>query len=137
MQNLTYFDEALKIDYLPVIREQLNHSTILLDKLQRNERDVQGKQWQLVAHYMRNSGVGGGSETGLPTAGYQNYKNPYGNVRYNRGRISVSGKTLNELGHFSQRWGLKHFSEFGGHPVLCFRGQENTERNARWRACND
>ncbi len=93
-QNLTNFDEALKIDYLPVIRKQLNDSTYLLVKLQRNERDVSGKRWQLTAHYQRNTGVGAGSETGLPTAGEQKYKNPYGNVRYNRGRISISGPVM-------------------------------------------
>lgn len=93
-QNLTNFDEALKIDYLPVIRKQLNDETILLNKLQRNEKDVSGKRWQLVAHYQRNSGVGAGSETGLPTAGNQAYKNPYGTVKYNRGRIQVSGPSM-------------------------------------------
>jgi len=94
MQTLTYFDEALRIDYLPVIREQLNNSNYLMSKLRRNERDVSGKEWRGVAHYGRNSGVGGGSETSLPTAGYQAYKNPYGTVKYTRGRISVSGPTM-------------------------------------------
>jgi len=93
-QNLSNFDEALKIDYLPVVQEQLNHATVLLDKIQRNERDVSGKQWQLTAHYGRNSGVGAGSETGLPTAGNQSYLNPYGGVKYNRGRIQVSGPVM-------------------------------------------
>lgn len=93
-QNLSNFDEALKIDYLPVIRKQLNDATILLSKIQRNERDVSGKQWQLVAHYQRNSGIGAGSETGLPTAGQQKYENPYGVVKYNRGRIQISGPVM-------------------------------------------
>ena len=93
-QNLTYFDEALKIDYLPVVREQLENSSVLSQKLRRNERDVSGKRWQTVAHYMRNSGVGSGSETGLPTAGQQRYANPYGVVKYTRGRIQVSGPVM-------------------------------------------
>lgn len=93
-QNLSNFDAALKIDYLPVIRQQLNHATVLMDKLVRNEKDVQGKRWQLTVHHERNSGVGAGSETGLPTAGQQLYKNPYGNVKYNRGRIQVSGPVI-------------------------------------------
>lgn len=93
-QSLTYFDEALRIDYLPTIRKQLNDATVLLNKVERDQENVKGKQWQLVAHYQRNSGVGAGSETSLPTAGYQNYKNPYGNVRYNRGRIQVSGPVM-------------------------------------------
>lgn len=93
-QTLSGFDTALKIDYLPVIRKQLNESTVLLNKVQRNERDVSGKQWQLTAHYQRNSGVGAGSETGLPTAGQQAYVNPYGVVKYNRARIQVSGPVI-------------------------------------------
>ncbi|MFA5036099.1 MAG: phage major capsid protein [Candidatus Izemoplasmatales bacterium] len=93
-QNLTYFAEALKIDYLPVIREQLNNSSAFLTTVQRNEKDVSGSRWQLTAHYQRNSGVGAGDETTLPTAGQQKYKNPYGNVKYNRGRIEVSGPVM-------------------------------------------
>lgn len=93
-QTLTNFDEALRTDYLPVIRQQLNHKTILADKIQRNSEDVYGKEWKMVAHYQRNSGVGSGSETGLPTAGEQKYKNPYGTVKYLRGRIQISGPTM-------------------------------------------
>lgn len=93
-QNLSNFDAALREDYLPVIREQLNNQTYLMTKLRRNERDVYGKDWKGVAHYGRNSGVGGGSETGLPTAGQQAYKNPYGTVKYTRGRIQVSGPVM-------------------------------------------
>ena len=114
-QNLSNFDAALKIDYLPVIREQLNNSSILLNKVQRNERDVTGKEWRMTAHYARNSGVGAGSETALPTAGNQAYLNPYDTVAYNRARIQVSGRISNKLGHLIQRCICKNFSEFGEH----------------------
>lgn len=93
-QNLSNFDAALKIDYLPVIREQLNNETILLATIQRNERDVSGKNWYLTAHYQRNSGIGSGAETALPTAGNQAFANPYGSVRYTRGRVQVSGPVM-------------------------------------------
>jgi len=94
-QNLDHFDEALKIDYLPVIRDQLDNGTILMNKIRRNERDVSGKRWQITTHIGRNSGLGSGAEEGaLPTAGYQDYANPYGNVKYIRGRIQVSGPTI-------------------------------------------
>ena len=93
-QNLTNFDEALKIDYLPVVRDQLNNARILSSKIERNERDVQGKNWQMFTHVGRNSGVGSGTETGLPTAGQQEYLNPSGNVKYLRGRIQISGKLI-------------------------------------------
>lgn len=93
-QTLSNFDEALKIDYLPVVREQLDNATVLLNKVQRNERDVSGKRWQLTTHTTRTSGIGSGTETGLPTAGNQSYANPYGTVKYTRGRIQVSGPTI-------------------------------------------
>ena len=93
-QNLSNFDAALKIDYLDLIREQLNNKTILLNTLTRNERDVSGKEWRMVTHHGRSSGAGAGSETGLPTAGNQSYANPYGPVKYNRGRIEVSGPSM-------------------------------------------
>ena len=115
-QNLTNFDAALKIDYLPVIREQLNNSSILLNRVQRNERDVTGKRWQMTAHYARNSGVGAGAETNLPTAGHQAHLNPYDTVAYNRARIQISG--LYNMGHLAQRCACKIFSEFDEHPDL-------------------
>jgi hypothetical protein len=93
-QTLSNFDQALKIDYLPVVREQLNNAKILSSRVRRNERDVSGKRWQMTTHYGRSSGIGAGTETGLPTAGNQSYLNPYGNVKYNRGRIQVSGPTI-------------------------------------------
>ena len=95
MQNLSRFAEALKYDYLPVVREQLNLDTILMNKIVRNERDVSGSRWQLTAHYQRNSGVGSRPDDGtLPTATRQRYANPYGNVKYHYGRISVTGPVM-------------------------------------------
>jgi hypothetical protein len=93
-QNLTNVDEALRYDYRPTIREQLYMDFILLNKLTRNSEDVSGKRWQLVAHYGRTTGVGAGSETALPTAGNQGYKNPYDTVKYQRARIQVSGPSM-------------------------------------------
>ena len=93
-QTLDNFSEALRIDYLPVVRSQLVNANILTSKIARNERDVSGSQWRMVTHILRNSGVGSGTETGLPTAGQQEYANPYGVIKYTRGRIQVSGKWI-------------------------------------------
>lgn len=103
MQTLSTFDQALKIDYLPRIREQLNLETILMNKIVRNERDVSGKQWQLTAHYQRNSGIGARADNGtLPAATQQKYLNPSGVVAYNYGRISVTGRLI-KLGPLSEK----------------------------------
>jgi len=93
-QTLTNFSEALKVDYLPVVRDQLNNARILSSRIERNERDVSGSRWQLTTHVGRSSGVGSGTESGLPTAGNQEYLNPYGNVKYTRGRIQVTGPVI-------------------------------------------
>ena len=94
-QTLSNFDEVLKSDYLPAIREQLNHETILMNNIQRNEESVTGKEWKMAAHYGRNSGVGARPDNGtLPTAGNQAYKNPYDSVKFNYARITVTGPTM-------------------------------------------
>lgn len=94
-QSLSNYDEALKIDYLPVIREQLNMKTILMNRIVRNERDFQGKRWNLTAHVSRNAGIGARPDAGtLPTAGQQAYLNPYDVTAYNYGRINLTGPVM-------------------------------------------
>ena len=56
--NLTTYDEVLKTFYLPAIREQLNHSTILADIIDTNETDVSGKDATINMHYGRTTGTG-------------------------------------------------------------------------------
>jgi len=104
--TISTLGETLKIDYLPVVREQLNNATVLLAKAQKNTEDVYGKQWQLTVHYGRNSGVGARAERGtLPSAGNQSYKNPYGAVKYNYGKIELTGKSLTmRLGPLMERF---------------------------------
>ena len=93
--NLTTYDEVLKRFYLPAIREQLNHDTILADILETNEEDVSGKEATINMHYGRTTGTGARADGGdLPTANYQKHKTCTVPMRYNYGRVSFTGPTI-------------------------------------------
>lgn len=93
--TLTTFDAILKNQYLGPIREQLNNSCVLYSRLEKNEDSVVGKNFTIPLHYGRNEGVGARGEGGaLPTAGNQAYKECIVPMRYQYGRIQISGPTI-------------------------------------------
>ena len=93
--TLSTYDEILKTFYLPAIQDQLNHTTILSDLIDVNEEDVSGKDAKIEMHYGRTTGTGarGDGET-LPAANYQKHKQATVPMKYNYGRIQVSGPTI-------------------------------------------
>lgn len=95
MQTLNTFNAILKEDYLGPIRDQLNNSTILLKRLQRNEEDVGGKVAVVPLLTGRNAGVGARREGDvLPQPGQQQYDCANYRVAHNYGRISISGPVI-------------------------------------------
>lgn len=94
-QNLTSFDAVLKEDYLGTIQDQINNSTIIMKRLEKNEEDVGGKKAVVPLHTGRNSGVGARGDGGtLPSAGNQGYADATYNCAYNYARIQISGPTI-------------------------------------------
>ena len=93
--TLSTFDAILKTQYLGPIREQLNSSSVLYSRLEKNEDSVVGKNFTIPLHYGRNEGVGARAEGGtLPAAGNQAYKECIVPMRYQYGRIQITGPTI-------------------------------------------
>lgn len=96
--NLTAAAGVLKDDYQPAVREQLNNAFMLLSQIERNSKDTEGTAAVLSLHVSRNSGVGARPEGGtLPTAGNQGWKQERVSLKYNYGRIQVSGQTIRHM----------------------------------------
>jgi len=86
---------ALKDDYQPAIREQINNQIMLLNQVETNTADVEGTEAVISLHTGRNSGVGARAEGGtLPTAGSQQYSTARIPVKFNYGRIEVTGPII-------------------------------------------
>lgn len=96
--TLALADAALKEDYLPSIREQLNQDFPFLAQIERNSKDVEGRRAVLSLHVKRNSGVGARAEGGtLPTAGNQGYAEERVPLRYNYARIQINGPVIKAM----------------------------------------
>lgn len=92
---LSNYSYVLKKFYLPAIREQINNATVLMRRLKRNEEAVSGKDATVAVHYGRNLGSRALGDGGLlPDAGYQRVLETIVPMKYNYGRITVSGPTI-------------------------------------------
>lgn len=92
---LSNYSYVLKKFYLPAIREQINNATVLMRRLKRNTESVSGKNATIAVHYGRNLGTMALGDGGLlPDAGYQQVIETIVPMKYNYGRITVSGPTI-------------------------------------------
>ncbi|MHA2163383.1 MAG: phage major capsid protein [Candidatus Thorarchaeota archaeon] len=92
---LSNYSYVLKKFYLPAIREQINNATVLMRRLKRNSESVSGKDATIAVHYGRNLGSRALGDGGLlPDAGYQQVLETIVPMKYNYGRITVSGPTI-------------------------------------------
>jgi len=96
--TLTTADSALKEDYQPSIREQINNEVMILSQIESRSTDVEGRRAVLSLHVTRNSGVGARAEGGtLPTAGAQGYAEERVSLKYNYGRIQINGPVIRAM----------------------------------------
>ncbi len=91
----TTADSALKEDYQPAVREQLNNEIKILTYVEKNTKDVNGRRAVLSLHVTRNSGIGSRAEGGaLPTAGSQGYAEERVSLKYHYGRGQITGPLM-------------------------------------------
>ena len=107
----TTFDAALKEDYLPVVREQLNDKAQFLMQVEQNSEDVEGRRAVLSLDVARNSGVGNRRDNStLPTAGNDAFAEERVPVYTIYGRIELTGPVMraakSDRGSFARP--LKH-----------------------------
>jgi hypothetical protein len=92
-------DAVLKEFYLPGIRNTLNSETFLLSQVEANSEDIEGRRAVLSIRTSRNSGIGARAEMGpLPPAGQQGYSQENVALKYNYGRILISGPMMKSMG---------------------------------------
>ena len=91
----TTADAALKEDYQPLVREQINQDIPLLTYVEKNTKDTDGRRAVLSLHVTRNSGIGSRAEGGtLPTAGNQGYQEERVSLKYHYGRGQLTGPLM-------------------------------------------
>lgn len=96
--TMTTADAALKEDYQPSIREQLNNEIMMLAQIESRSNDVEGRRAVLSLHVTRNSGIGARPEGGtLPTAGNQGYAEERVSLKSNYGRIQLNGQVIRAM----------------------------------------
>jgi hypothetical protein len=92
-------DSALKEFYLPGIRNILNSEVFLLTQMQQNTTDIEGRRAVLSINTSRNAGIGARAELdNLPDAGHQGYNEERIPLKYNYGRIQLSGPVIRSMG---------------------------------------
>lgn len=93
--NMTTADKVLKEFYLAPVREQLNNAVKTLAQFDKNTENVQGKRVYVPIHVSRSPGVGARPDGGtLPAAGEQGYEDSLVPLKYQYGRIKVTGPTI-------------------------------------------
>ena len=93
----TYYDDALRIHYLPVIKEQFKKKSVLYQNAQKSTKgmDTSGRFLQGTISKSHTTGIGAKPEGyGLPTAGNEGLETFTVYMKYNYGRIQISGPVM-------------------------------------------
>jgi hypothetical protein len=93
----TYFDDALKIHYLPVIKEQFKKKSVLMENVKKTAKglDTSGRFIQGAVSKAHTTGLGAKPEGyTLPTPGYEGLETFTVYMKSNYARIQVSGQVI-------------------------------------------
>src|SRR5688572_25697985 len=96
-QTLSNISGMLKNLYIGPIRDQLNNSTVLFNRLEKNEEDVHGTDLtaRIPLFHKRNQGIGWRSESGtLPTADRRTHTQTTIAMAYLYGQIKITGQAI-------------------------------------------
>lgn len=105
--TLTTLSNLLKDYYLPPVVEQLNNEILIMQRLEKRDQELFGKQAVVPLHTSRSGSIAGVAEGGtLPTPGNQSYAKATFDLKYLYGGVQVTGpsmaKTASEAGSFLQ-----------------------------------
>jgi hypothetical protein len=93
--TMTTFDAALKEDYQPAIRGQLNQKYKMLTQVEKNTEDVEGRRGILSLEVARTGGIGARREgDSLPTAGATDFAEERIPLRTQTGRVRASQQLI-------------------------------------------
>lgn len=97
--SLATADAILKEVYEPGINDQLNNDVVALRRIERTSEGVTsqvgGKYVVFPIHVSRNGGIGARREDeSLPAAGRQGYKRAQVGLRYQYGRLRLTGQSI-------------------------------------------
>lgn len=93
--NMTAASEALKLNYLPALRYQLNTANPVLAVIDRNNESVVGSEVRMALRYGRQGGVGNRAEDGtLPIPNSRKTKQASFQTKNLFARIQISDKTM-------------------------------------------
>ena len=93
--NMAAASEALKINYLPALRYQLNTANPILSVIDRNSESVVGSEIRMALRYGRQGGVGNRAEDGtLPVPNSRKTKQAKFETKNLFARIQISDKTM-------------------------------------------
>lgn len=93
--NMAAAQEALKVFYLPGLREQLNNANPVLAVLERDAESVVGGEIRMALRFGRQGGVGNRADDGdLPTPRSRQTRQAKWNTKNIFARIQISDKTV-------------------------------------------
>jgi len=93
--NMSAASDALKINYLPALRYQLNTANPILSVIERNSESVVGSEIRMALRYGRQGGIGNRAEDGLlPSPNSRKTKQASFGTKNLFARIQISDKTM-------------------------------------------